>query len=311
MDTVITTPPFIGRKDILLTAGLSVGYLMLSYLLIGYKPEQLFLVVLFNGLYYASRATRRFIVGFSVFIIYWIIFDYMKAFPNYRYNAVHIGSLYNFDKKLFGIYSGGQLLSVNEFLLAHQSAWMDVAAGLFYLCWVPVPLAFAGWLFYKDRKQFVYFSSTFLLVNLIGFAFYYIYPAAPPWYVQQYGFAFRAGTPGNTAGLSRFDAFFHTSIFKGLYAKSSNVFAAMPSLHSAYPVITLYYAIKSRMKMAGILFGIVMLGIWTSAVYTSHHYVSDVMAGIICAIGTIIIFNAFVVNRKWFNSYLNIISKKI
>lgn len=304
MDAAITTPPFITRKDILLTAGLSIGYLLLSYLLIGYKPEQLFLIVLFNGFYYLSRTTRSLIIGFSVFIIYWIIFDYMKAFPNYRYNQVHIGSLYHFERSVFGIQSGPLLLTPNEFLAAHSQGWLDVAAGLFYLCWVPVPMAFAGWLFYKDRKQFVYFSSTFLLVNLIGFAFYYIYPAAPPWYIQQYGFTFHPGTPGNTAGLARFDTLLHVRIFKGLYAKSSNVFAAMPSLHSAYPLITLYYALKSRLNKAAILFAFIMIGIWFSAVYTSHHYVSDVLAGILCAIAGIILFRKIITKHKWFQYYL-------
>jgi membrane-associated phospholipid phosphatase len=304
MDTTITATPFVSRKDMMLTSSLSIGYLLLSALLIGYKPEQLFLVGLFNGLYYASRGTRKFIIGFSVFIIYWILFDYMKAFPNYEYNTVHIGSLYQFEKSLFGIDANGQLLTPNEFLAIHQQTWMDVAAGLFYLCWVPVPLAFAAWLFYKDRKQFVYFSSTFLLVNLIGFVFYYIYPAAPPWYIQEYGFVFKQGTPGNTAGLARFDAFFHTGIFSGLYAKSSNVFAAMPSLHSAYPVITLYYAIRSRMKIAGVFFAFVMAGIWLSAVYTSHHYVTDVLAGVLCAIGGIILFQQVIRKQSWFHRYL-------
>ena len=36
------------------------------------------------------------------------------------------------------------------------------------------------------------------------------------------------------------DIIFDVNIFSGLYAKSSNVFAAMPSLHSAYPVIVLW-----------------------------------------------------------------------
>lgn len=304
MDTIITETPFISRKDILLTAGLSIGYLLLSLLLIGYKPEQLFLVILFNSLYYLSRGTRKFIIGFSIFIIYWIIFDYMKAFPNYAYNTVHVEDLYQFEKSMFGIHYNQQLLTPNEYLAVHQQTWIDVAAGLFYLCWVPVPLVFAAWLFYKDRTQFVYFSATFLLVNLIGFLFYYIYPAAPPWYVQEHGFVFRPGTPGNTAGLARFDAFFHTSIFHGLYAKSSNVFAAMPSLHSAYPVITLYYALQSRMKEAGLILAVIMAGIWFSAVYTSHHYVSDVIAGVLCAILGIVLFQKVIRRRRWFIRYL-------
>jgi len=110
-----------------------------------------------------------------------------------------------------------------------------VLSGLFYLCWIPVPLLFAVFLFYRDRAQFLYFSCTFFLVNILGFIIYYAYPAAPPWYVQQHGFEFYPHTPGSTAGLGRFDVFFNINLFKSLYAKSSNVFAAMPSLHSSLP----------------------------------------------------------------------------
>lgn len=280
----LTTASLFTRKDLLLTGTLSVAYLLLSSFLIGFKSEQLILVVLFNTLYYLSAATRKFITGFSIFMIFWIIFDYMKAFPNYHYNTVHIESLYQAEKKLFGIWQDGRLLTPNEYWSLHRYTLLDIAAGIFYLCWVPVPLAFAGFLFFKDRRQFLYFSLSFLLVNLIGFAFYYIYPAAPPWYVQQYGFGFIPGTPGNTAGLAAFDRIFHVEVFKALYAKSSNVFAAMPSLHAAYPLIVLYYGIKNKLGAVNLLFVLVMAGIWFSAVYSGHHYVLDVLAGIACSV---------------------------
>src|SRR6202007_1593795 len=107
--------------------------------------------------------------------------DYMKAFPNYRYNTVHIESLYHAEKELFGIHSASTVLTPNEYWFIHRQTFLDILAGFFYLCWVPVPLAFAGYLFFKDRTAFLHFALTFLLVNLIGFALYYIYPAAPPW----------------------------------------------------------------------------------------------------------------------------------
>jgi hypothetical protein len=211
----------------------SLAYLVLSFFLIGFKTDQLVLVGLFNGLYYLSAVTRKFILGFTVFIVFWIIFDYMKAFPNYHYNTVSIQDLYQMEKTLFGFIHQGVLVTPNEYWLINHTTILDILSGLFYLSWIPVPLTFAGYLFFYHKPAFFYFSLTFLLVNLIGFAIYYIYPAAPPWYVQQFGFDFIANTKGNTAGLSRFDAYFGVSIFKGLYEKSSNVFAAMPSLHSA------------------------------------------------------------------------------
>lgn len=272
------------RKAALVVAALSVGYLLLSYLLVGFKTDQLVLVGLANLLYFASAVTRKFITGFSIFIVFWVLYDYMKAFPNYWFNPVHIQDLYEAEKAVFGIRDGAAVLTPNEFWLQHSHTFLDVLCGVFYLTWIPVPLAFAGFLFFWNRRQFVYFSLTFLLVNLLGFVVYYLYPAAPPWYVQLHGFDFIAATPGNTAQLARFDAFFDVTIFNSLYAKGSNVFAAMPSLHSAYPLIVFYYALRNNLGIvAKVLFGIITVGIWFAAVYTSHHYVLDVLAGITCA----------------------------
>jgi inositol phosphorylceramide synthase catalytic subunit len=288
-------------RTALIATVFSVFYLILSAWLIGYKPDQLVLVLLFNVLFYASNVTRRFILGFSVFIVFWILFDSMKAFPNYRFNTVHIASIYHAELRLFGIHGpGGLVLTPNQFAFAHRRTFLDIMAGCFYLCWMPLPLAFAGCLFYKNKTAFFCFALTFLLVNLLGFIIYYAYPAAPPWYVQLYGFAFNPHTPGNTAGLGRFDNFFHVSVFSGLYAKSSNVFAAMPSLHAAYPLTVLYYGIKYRLGWINALFALIVGGIWFAAVYTSHHYVLDVLAGITCGVCGIALFNLLFGNVGWF-----------
>ncbi|WDF76515.1 phosphatase PAP2 family protein [Mucilaginibacter sp. KACC 22773] len=288
----------INTKSVIIVTLISIGYLVLSYFLIGYKSDELTLVLIFNSLFYASAVTRKFILGFSIFVVYWIIFDYMKAFPNYNFNTVHIADIYNFEKRLFGIHYKGNLLTPNEYWRANGNTVIDVMAGIFYLCWIPVPLAFATFLFFKNKKQFLKFSLTFVLVNLIGFVVYYAFPAAPPWYVQYHGLQFHPLTQGNTAGLAKFDAFFHAGVFKSIYAKGSNVFAAMPSLHSSYPVIVLYYGIKNRLGKANLFFAVVMLGIWFTAVYASHHYVLDVLAGITCAAIGIFLFNFLLARSK-------------
>ncbi|MEP6611026.1 MAG: phosphatase PAP2 family protein [Mucilaginibacter sp.] len=282
----------INTRSVAIVLLITVFYLLVSILLVGFKTDQLFLAGIFNAAFFLSPISRKFIIGFAIFIVYWIIFDFMKAFPNYNYNTVHIADLYTFEKYLFGIHFNGELLTPNEYWRVNGNTVIDVAAGIFYLCWIPVPLAFAGYLFFKNRKQFLYFSLTFVLINFIGFVIYYLYPAAPPWYVEYHGFAFQAKTPGNTAGLAKFDAFFNADIFKSIYSKGSNVFAAMPSLHSSYPVVVLYYGLKNRLGAMNIFFVVVMLGIWFTAVYASHHYIVDVLAGILSAFVGITIFNA-------------------
>ncbi|MGV3528642.1 MAG: phosphatase PAP2 family protein [Flavisolibacter sp.] len=259
---------------------LSLGYFFLSLMIVGYHSDQVVLVVIFNTLYFSSHVTRKFILSFSIFIIYWIIFDYMKALPNYEVNPVHIGSLYNLEKSWFGIQTAGGVLTPNELFAQHPQHFLDILSGIFYLCWVPVPLLFASYLYFRKKALFFRFALSFLWVNIIGFVGYYLFPAAPPWYVSQQGFDFISTTPGNTAGLARFDAITGWNVFHSIYSKSSNVFAAMPSLHASYMLIVVIYAFKKQMKYWKYLFVILMLGIWFSAVYTSHHYVLDVLAGI-------------------------------
>jgi len=276
-------------------AGLaSLIYLILSYFLVGFRSDQIILVVLFNLLYFGSAISRRFIIAFSIFVVYWILFDYQKAFPNYRYSDVHIQDLYQWEKSLFGFEWNNRLVTPNEYFAVNTNKLLDFLSGLFYLCWIPLPLAFAAVMFFKNRKIFFQFSLTFFLVNLFGWLGYYTFPAAPPWYVAEHGFDFIASTPGNTAGLARFDQLFGIQLFEGIYAKSSNVFAAMPSLHAAYVFIVLFYGIKAKLKGWNIVFAVVVAGIWFGAIYTSHHYIIDVLAGIVCTVLGISLFQWWV-----------------
>jgi len=284
-------------RSVLLMLSISACYLVSSYYLSGLRSDHIFLVALVNILFFTHIETRKLITGLSIFILYWILFDYMKAFPNYTFSDVHIKDLYDFEKSLFGFEYHGKIISFNEYWLLNHNKFLDVLCGLFYLMWIPVPLGFAIYLFYKKRSHFYFFALTFFLVNLLGFIVYYTYPAAPPWYVQNMGFTLDTAVKGNTAGLARFDSFFNINLFGDMYKKSSNVFGAMPSLHCSYPVIVLYFGLRNRLGLINILFFLIMIGIWFSSVYTSHHYVLDVIAGVICAI-TGILFFKYVLEKR-------------
>ncbi len=265
-------------------SAISAGYLLLSYLLVGFKTDQLFLIGLVNTLYFATPVTRKLVLSFAAFIVFWVVFDYMKAFPNYLVNEVRIESLYNLEKSWFGIGYQGEMLTPNEFMARHTHVVVDVLSGLFYLSWVPVPIGLTIWFFFTRKPEAIHLSFTFLLVNLVGFMLYYLYPAAPPWYVQDHGFAFNAATPGSAAGLTRFDEALGIHLFRSMYEKSSNVFAAMPSLHAAYPVVALFYSLRNKPGIASIFIAFSMVGIWGSAVYSNHHYILDVIGGVSCAL---------------------------
>jgi len=299
-------------KNILGNSLVVLLYLLWMSIVGDLKSDHFLLVAIWLTVFYASEKTRRFVLGFSVFIIFWILYDSMRIVPNYKVSTPHIAQPYNFEKVLFGIKYLGKILTPNEYFLVVNNSVLDFLSGFFYLNWMPVPIGFGIYLYLTNKKLFLEYSLAFLLVNIIGFVIYYVYPAAPPWYIQKYGFELRVGVPGNRAGLWRFDELIGIPVFKSIYNKNANVLAAMPSLHAAYPVIVFYYAYKKGVsRLAMFFFLIFLFGIWFSAVYSSHHYVIDVLAGISVAIFTLIVFEKILLKNSFIKSKIRAFSERI
>lgn len=262
-------------------------WLGVTAMCVGFRPEHLWLGLLLAALFFACGTTRRLMVALMPFIIFGISYDWMNIVHNYEVNPVDIEGIYNAEKNLFGITAtDGTLLTPNEFFALHTTPLMDFLGGVFYLCWVPVPILFGLWLYFGGQsKAYLHFALVFLLVNFIGFAGYYIHPAAPPWYVALHGFGLDLATPGEVAGLGRFDEMTSLGIFHGLYGRNANVFAAVPSLHSAYTFVAFIYSLKSKSPLwIRLLLAVITVGIWFTAVYSSHHYIIDVTLGILCSL---------------------------
>lgn len=278
------------------------AFLVMTLFLIGIRTEHLLMLGGYSLLFYCGLSTRKFAVALIPFILFGVSYDWMRIYPNYRVHSIDVENLYNLEKSLFGVIEKGTLITPCEYFSIHHSAFADILAGVFYLCWVPVPIAFGIWLYItKSRNLYLRFALVFLLVNLIGFTGYYLYPAAPPWYAINYGMEPVLGTPGNAAGLIRFDNLTGLSIFHSIYGRNANVFAAVPSLHAAYMVVTLCYAILCKCRWYTIsLFTVIMIGIWLTAVYSSHHYIIDVILGVLCAILGILIFEKGLMKNRMF-----------
>lgn len=284
----------------------SAAYFAWFWFFVGWRSEHLFIFLLALALYYTHASTRRFILAFGIFIVYWIIYDSMRVVPNYEVNPIHVVEPYNIEKTWFGIETPDGRLTPNEYFKNNRHAALDLASGLFYLNWVPIPLLFAFWLLRNNKLLFLKFSYAFVFTNLVGFCIYYLYPAAPPWYVEQYGFEVIHGTSGNAAGLLEFDRLIGVDLFAGMYQKNANVFAAIPSLHSAYPALCLLYGWRLKKPWLNTIFAIFTAGVWFAAVYSRHHYIIDVALGAAVAFFSYHVFEYLSENtrlKNWFEAF--------
>jgi len=294
-------------REFIIMAVCLATWLGITSIYIGFRPEHLVMAVLLAALFVATPVTRRIIVALIPFALFGISYDWMNLLPNYKVNPVDIQWLYETEKSIFGITAASvEVLTPNEFFAIHHSPVVDIFAGIFYLCWVPVPIIFGLWLYFDgQRREYLHFALVFLFVNLIGFALYYVHPAAPPWYVASHGFEFIEGTPGEVAGLGRFDELTGLGIFHGLYARNANVFAAMPSLHSAYMLIAFIYSLRANCPVwMRVACALICLGIWFTAVYTSHHYILDVAGGIGVSLAGYLIFEYLLMPIQGFRRFV-------
>lgn len=302
------------EKNHLFVIGIfALFYILWTSTVVGFREDHGSFIIFILFMSMIHRWTRTFTYSFVFFIIFWILYDSMRAFPNYLLNDIHIIQPYNIEKYLFGIIHDNIVITPNEYLKIHANSIMDLMSGIFYLTWVPVPMALGIYLFFNDKKMLLQFSAAYLLTNLLGFIIYYSYPAAPPWYFENYGTKEMFDIPGNAAQLVRFDHLIGYPLFENIYTKNSNVFAAIPSLHAAYPVVTWYFARKKKLKTASILIFIDIIGIWFSAVYSYHHYIIDIILGLICAILGILIYENWIMKTGFpivLDKYLAFIGNK-
>ena len=235
-----------------------------------------------------NDATRRFFTGMLPFVLFGVVYDLTHITqPLFRYLHVHIAEPYDFDKRFFGIATAAGTLTPNEFFQRHHWPLVDLFTGTSYIVFVYWAIGFAAYLtlFRRDeagRKLLARFGWTFLLMNVVGFATYYVYPAAPPWYVSDYGFGpVNFAARSSPAGAARWDALTGIPYFAGFYGRSADVFGAIPSLHVSYPLLTFLYGRELRKRwLDAASFGLFLL-VSFAAVYLNHHYVLDVLLGVL------------------------------
>ena len=248
------------------------------------------LAVVFVALPVTIPPVGRILLCALPFAAFAAIYDLLRlARPFVAESGVHVRWPYQLDKWAFGLPLDRGSVSMNELFATHHWAVVDFITGLSYLSYIYAVLGFAAFMAFIDRSAAGWRRAralgwSFFATNLGATLIYLLCPVAPPWYVATRGFGpVDPNTAASPAALARWDALVGVPYFEHFYAHASDVFGAMPSMHCAYPMLLLLYARdlgRPRLRAALIAFQVLMC---FSAVYLQHHYVSDVLAGMLCA----------------------------
>jgi hypothetical protein len=188
---------------------------------------------------------------------------------------VHVTTMIDFDEFFFF----GQTPTVwlqEQFHEPGVLNWWDVALSVVYFSYFLVPFALAGYLWIRERPEFLRFTKRLVTLALAGLATYILFPAAPPWMASEQGLIGPVDR-FSTEGFSALGVDTVGIIDKG--QANVNLTAAVPSLHTAFVTLValfLFAKFTSRWRWALFLYPLAM-GFTLMA--TGEHYFFDIVLG--------------------------------
>jgi membrane-associated phospholipid phosphatase len=180
----------------------------------------------------------------------------------------------NWERFLFG---GIPTVSLQQSLLKEDNfTWLEksltVLHGTHFIAFLFVGLII--WL-QKTEKFQAYKKSFYLLISM-GLSIYIFVPTVPPWIASEY--------LKILPKLTHFNVVLYNMIIPDLTTGfNTNPIGAMPSLHTAFPMLACLL-LWQLYRWKAIPFYLYTLSIMFSIVYSSDHYIVDLIAGILLAV---------------------------
>jgi membrane-associated phospholipid phosphatase len=283
--------PRVARRRSWLIPSLVGGYLavvtlfMVFVLHISVSPERFLLLMLIAALV-LGRA-RLFLADWIPFLVLFLSYEYLRGLSGKLGMPIHdVTSL----ERLISFGQVPTLVLQQAFYRAGHVNWYDVAATMFYFLHFAFPLGL-GYLFWVvDRRTFLRFSRALIAMSFAAFVFYLLLPVAPPWKVLPNVAKIIDHTLPSFTDIPGIPV--PATVYHWL---TPNQYAAMPSLHAAYPLLGALFAL--RLWRGRALPALVYTAcVWLSIVYLGEHYVVDIIGG------AIFVFAAFY-GEDWFTRF--------
>lgn len=238
-----------------------------------WTPDTLLIIVLIIGV--AFGKTREFLVRFVPFLGMLIAYDSFRSIADDLNTRVNYWPMIDFDRWL----TSGDLPTtiLQSWWHAGGLAWYDFYFYFLYTLHFLVPVI-VGLLLWKYREKYYWpFAWALIGMSLAAFVTYVIFPAAPPWLAREIGlidepFVRLSSDIWAAMGVQNFSQF---------YAQiSPNAVAAVPSLHSAYPLLAVMFIWKAFgfKKFWWLVF--YPISMWIGVVYIGEHYAFDFLIAI-------------------------------
>lgn len=200
--------------------------------------------------------------------------------PQERIDYAHVLPQLRADEALFGWLTGGQVPTVwlqDRLHTAGDVRWWDIAIVPVYMSHFIVPMALAIVLWLARYDLFRRYVWTLVTLTLLTLATYVLFPAAPPWVAADNGYLPDVARVTSETLQATGIGTIRSAVARGeAYA---NAVAAIPSLHSAVPMMVLLFAWRLVSVRVRVLLVAYVLAMTFTLTYGGEHYVVDAFVG--------------------------------
>ena len=248
----------------------AVTLFMVFVLHLSVSPERLLLLMLIAALV-LGRA-KLFLSDWIPFLVLFLSYEYLRGLGSKTGLGHH--DVTGLERALFG----GQVPSLalqQAFYHPGSIAWYDIAATAFYFLHFAFPLAVGYLLWISARPVFLRYSRALLAMSFAAFFFYLLLPVAPPWIAVAGVVKIISHTLPSYTDIPGIGT--PATVYHFFYA---NQYAAMPSMHAAYPLLAALFAFRLFRWRSLPLFAYTAC-VWLSIVYLGEHYVVDILGGVV------------------------------
>jgi hypothetical protein len=154
-----------------------------------------------------------------------------------------------------------------------DTGWLSNLVNSIYIYghWPVIALTLA-WLLWKHGDEFRVMRMAMVVSGLIGFAFFALYPMAPPRFLTELGFVDTVMRDTSSYRVLQPPAF-------------TNQYAAMPSLHVGWNMLMGIAIFRTTRHLSWRAFAILMpLAMYLSTILTANHFVLDGVVGAFVAL---------------------------
>ena len=250
------------------------------------------MLIAIPGALLAAERGRQFFLDWAPLFAFWLTYDRLRLLQSSLFNRVSVESPYQIEQWAFGWIAGGEvpahaarawLASQTAPQLSHIVMWLAQAVYFSHLFFVPLLFI---WLWARGRNskgarsQFTLYMRAFAFLNFLAILVYLALPVAPPWWISANGFV-----QPTTALVSqtRMAAGMDGTLVQGMIKTAPQWFAAVPSLHGAYPVLLLLLCVSKRSRLKILAIAAYGIAMWVATVVLNQHYIIDLLAGALLA----------------------------